>query len=186
LRRFQNCATWASQNANCAIPKLSVGGLSQETPVEWQDHTHQVGCIVTNLQSLETILRYFLLRVHGQQVQFPKVGDVTAAKTYLTNYMSLGQLVDEFNNALTQAESEFKVDREVVVIRDSVAHGRLLTEKELPYRLWKFGKKINGRVTIDFCEELTLDWLKVKSQMIFGEKEKVMACFKGRRYQGLQ
>jgi hypothetical protein len=55
----------------------------------------------------------------ANKCNFPKVGDATAAKTYLTNYMSLGQLVDEFNNALAQTGSEFKVDREVVVIRDS-------------------------------------------------------------------
>jgi hypothetical protein len=154
--------------------------------LEWTDHTHQVGCIVTNLQALETILRYFLLRLHGQQVQFPKVGDATAAKTYLTNFMSLGALVDEFNKALKPAESKFKVDRQVVTIRDAIAHGRLLTDDKLPYRLWKFGKKMNGRVIIEFCEELTSDWLKGKSEMIYREKEKVVSCFKARGYRGLQ
>jgi hypothetical protein len=161
-------------------------GKNGEIPLEWKDHTHLVGCIVTNLQALETILRYFLLRLHGQQVQFPKVGDATAAKTYLTNYMSLGQLVEEFNKTLKPGESEFKVDRQVVTIRDAIAHGRLLTEDKLPYRLWKFGKQLHGRVIIESCEQLTLDWLKGKSDMIYREKEKVLACFKARKYKGLQ
>ncbi len=154
--------------------------------MDWKDHTHLAGCIVTNLQALETILRYFLLRLHGQQVQFPKVEDATAAKTYLTNNMSLGPLVDEFNKALKPAESKFKVDRQVVTIRDAIAHGRLLTDDTLPYRLWKFGKKLNGRIIIESCEELTLDWLKAKSEMIYREKEKVVDCFKARSYEGLR
>jgi hypothetical protein len=52
--------------------------------------------------------------------------------------------------------------------------------------LWKFGRAKNGRVLIEFCEELTLDWLKSKSGMIEKQKEKVVNCFKGRGYRGLE
>jgi hypothetical protein len=36
-----------------------------------------VGAIVTNLQALETVLRYFLAKLHNEVVEFPKVGDQT-------------------------------------------------------------------------------------------------------------
>ena len=62
--------------------------------MDWKDHTHQVGGIVTNLQALETVLRYFLLRLKGQQLQFPKPGDVDTAENMLTGYEFLGELVD--------------------------------------------------------------------------------------------
>ena len=107
----------------------------------------------------------------------------------LTSYEFLGELVDSFNGALTDAEKQFAVDREVVTIRDAFAHGRLLTStsaQEPPYRLWKFGHAKNGRVPIEFCEVLTLDWLRNKSSMIEKQKEKVMNCFKGRGYRGLE
>jgi hypothetical protein len=154
--------------------------------LEWKDHTHLVGCIVTNLQALETILRYFLLRLHKQEVQFPKVGDADAKETYLTDYLFLGPLIDQYNNALEAAEKEFEVDRQVVVIRDALAHGRLLTSEALPYRLWKFERPKLGRVKIDFCEELTVEWLKGKSDMIDRQRQKVLDCFKSRGYQGLR
>jgi hypothetical protein len=51
--------------------------------------------------------------------------------------------------------------------------------------LWKFGRAKNGRVPIEFCEELTLDWLKSKSSMIEKQKENVVNGFVGRGYQRL-
>jgi hypothetical protein len=106
----------------------------------------------------------------------------------LTSYEFLDELVDSFNQALTDKEKQFAVDREVVTIRNAFAHGRLLTDtsaQEPPYRLWKFGGAKNGRVPIEFCELLTLDWLTSKSSMIEKQKEKVVNCFKGRGYKGL-
>jgi hypothetical protein len=92
----------------------------EEVAMDWKDHTHQVGGIVTNLQALETVLRYFLLRLKRQQLQFPKSGDADAAENMLTSYEFLGELVDSYNNALTDTEKQFTVDREVVTIRDAL------------------------------------------------------------------
>jgi GTP diphosphokinase / guanosine-3',5'-bis(diphosphate) 3'-diphosphatase len=83
----------------------------REVPLEWKDHTHQVGCIVTNLQALETVLRYFLLRLHKQEAQFPKVADTDASVTYLTKYAFLGQLVDEYNRSLEESERQLRWTR---------------------------------------------------------------------------
>jgi hypothetical protein len=87
---------------------------------------------------------------------------------------------------LTLGEEKFKVDREAVRVRDAFAHGRLLTTKELPARLWKFGGSKNDHVNIEFCEELTVDWLRSKSNMIDGERQKVVDCFNARGYEGLR
>jgi hypothetical protein len=51
-------------------------------------------------------------------------------------------------------------------IRDAIAHGRLVTTNELPFRLWKFGPRKNGQVDIEFSEELTADWLKSTSAKV--------------------
>jgi hypothetical protein len=118
-------------------------------------------------------------------VEFPKVGDQTVKLTYLTRRTSLGKLIRTFNEALADAEKKFEVDIGVVHIRDAIAHGRLVTIKELPFRLWKFGPRKDGHVDIEFSEELTADWLKGTSAMIVREKQKVLDCFAARGYQGL-
>jgi hypothetical protein len=60
--------------------------------------------------------------------------------------------------------------------------GRLLTDNEFPARLWKFGLARDGRVPVEFCEELTVEWLKEKSNWIDRQRQKVVDCFKARGY----
>jgi hypothetical protein len=43
--------------------------------VKAEDHTQWVGAIVTNLQALETVLRFFLAKLKKEEVAFPKAGD---------------------------------------------------------------------------------------------------------------
>jgi hypothetical protein len=159
---------------------------TREVHLKAEDHTQWVGAIVTNLQALETVLRYFLLKLNKQEVEFPNVGDREAAKTYLTSFLSLDNLIKSYNKALDEAEKQFRVDKTVVSIRDAFAHGRLLTSKELPARLWKFGSSKKKRVKIEFCEELTVEWLKGTSTMIDRERQKVVDCSLARGYQGLR
>ena len=47
-----------------------------------------VGAIVTNLQALESALRRFLVERYGQCSNFPKMGDTTACRSYLTAFES--------------------------------------------------------------------------------------------------
>jgi hypothetical protein len=61
-----------------------------------------------------------------------------------------------------------------------------LTSTEIPARFWKFGRSKNGRVSIEFCEELTPEWSKKTTTMIDDERQKVVDCFKGRDYKGLR
>jgi hypothetical protein len=53
-----------------------------------------------------------------------------AIVTDLTNWVSLGKLVKRFNNSLKPDEQQFKIDSQVVIIRDAFAHGRLVTTEE--------------------------------------------------------
>jgi hypothetical protein len=152
-----------------------------------EEHTKSVGAIVTNLQALETVIRYFLLKANGQVLDFPKPGAKDTSITYLTDYRSLRGLVRLYNEKLTDAEAQYTVDLEAVLkIRDAFAHGRLVTTSELPATLWKFGEPVNGRVPIEFSEVLTLDYLTKTWKMIDKERGKVVDCFKARQYEGLR
>jgi hypothetical protein len=75
-----------------------------------EEHTQWVGAIVTNLQALETVLRYFLAKLRNEVVEFPKVGDQTVKLSYLTRRTSLGKLIRTFNGALAEAEKKLKAN----------------------------------------------------------------------------
>jgi hypothetical protein len=155
--------------------------------VEVKDHTQLVGAIITNLQALETVLRYHSMGPKARDVQFPTVGAPDVGENDLTNWVSLGKLVKRFNNSLKSDEQQFKVDSQIVIIRDAFAHGRLVTsEEELPFKLWKFGKPENGRVPVEFYKELTVEWLTETRDTILAQKQKVIDCFSARGYQGLR
>src|SRR5262245_10572124 len=110
-----------------------------------EDHTKNVGAIVTNLQALETVLRYFFLKLNDQEPDFPKQGSVDASITFLTDYRSLKGLIRAYNEKLTADERQYSVDLEAVTrVRDAFAHGRLVTTDQLPATLWKFGEPVNG------------------------------------------
>jgi hypothetical protein len=156
-------------------------------PMKAEEHTKNVGAIVTNLQALETVLRYFLSKANGQVPDFPTQGSVDVSITFLTDYSSLKGLIRSYNEKLTDAEAQYAVDIETVIsVRDAFAHGRLVTTSELPATLWKFGEPINGRVPVEFCEVLTVDYLTRTWKMIHAERGKVVACFQARGYKGLR
>ena len=144
-----------------------------------------VGNIVTNLQALETVLRGFLVERFGQCAAFPKMGEKTACRNYLTAYVSLGGLIDDYHGDLSEHEKKFSVDPTVVLVRDALAHGRLISrgrDPAPPFELWKFGKVRDGKVQVEFSETLTEDWLKSKWLLIDDERQKVFDCGKGRGY----
>jgi hypothetical protein len=160
---------------------------NSESKMKPEDHTKWVGAILTNLQALETVLRFFLLTVNGQAKEFPKPGAKDTVINYLTDYRSLGNLMMLYNEKLNEKETEYAVDIEsVVLIRDAFAHGRLVTVSDLPATLWKFGQPTNGRVPIEFSQVLTLNWLTEKSKFIDDQREKVVACYKARGLGGLR
>jgi hypothetical protein len=163
------------------------GSANEKQEMKAEEYTKSVGAIVTNLQALETVVRYFLLKANGQAPDFPNKAAKDTSITYLTDYRSLRGLIRLYNEKLTDAEAQYTVDLEAVLkVRDAFAHGRLMTTSELPATLWKFGEPVNGRVPIEFCEDLTLDYLTKTWKMIDNECGKVVACFKARQYEGLR
>ena len=151
-----------------------------------KEHTQGVGTVITNLQALETVLRYFLLRMKKQEAHFPKPGDRKTKKTYLTRSITLQNLIRNYNGALDDDEGKYAVDKDMVRIRNAFAHGRLLTSTEIPARLWNFIGSGKGDMKIEFEEELTAEWLKTTWLKIDGERQKVVDCFKARGYAGLR
>jgi hypothetical protein len=123
----------------------------------------------------------------ANEVELPKIGAAEVTENALTRNTVFGTLVDKFNTSLTAEEQEFKIDRQVVKIRDVIAYGRLLaSEQQPPFRLWKFGRPKNGRVPVEFCHDLTEEWLTVTNNIIDAQRQKAVDCFIARGYKGLR
>jgi hypothetical protein len=151
--------------------------------MDHDDHAKGVGKIVSNLESLEFLIRIYLSSANSQKIEFPTPTTKELSETYITNYMSLGDLIEKYNEGLTPAEQIHRVDIEAVKIRDALAHGRIFSQTEgFPITLYKFSKPKDGKAAVEYAETLTTDWLKQKNEMIRAQMNKVVACGKSRNY----
>jgi hypothetical protein len=147
------------------------------------DHIRGLGQIVGNLLSLEMILRIFLAYLRNQTLEVPTAADQLVNETVFTNYHSLGPLIDIYNSGLSIGEQQFLVDKDVVKIRDAIAHGRLLTnDPNYPLTLYKFGKPSNGRVRVERIDAISERWLNEKKNFVFAQMTKIHNCGKSRNY----
>jgi len=123
-----------------------------------------IGRLVWNLWSLEWMLRnvlYVLKRPPHTELSRPEVlfaaniGD-RLPENALTSYASLGLLIDAYNET-----AKNPVDRSLVTLRDTIAHGRVLAKDyESPqFALVKFTRPYGSRVDVETRYELTFDWM---------------------------
>jgi hypothetical protein len=87
--------------------------------MEDKDHITGMGNIILNLQALESLLRGFLVEKYGQCAAFPKMGDKVARRNYLTNFVSLGDLIKDYHRCLEEHEKKYTIDESIVLIRDA-------------------------------------------------------------------
>jgi hypothetical protein len=92
----------------------------------------------------------------------------------LTSFESLGQLIDRYNGMVSGHAPDHAVDRSVVELRDSLAHGRVsgALGSERPVLL-KFDKPAGGRVRVTVSQPLTEEWLLEQRVRVQDEAEKV-------------
>src|SRR5580700_5751157 len=148
------------------------------------EHAIRIGYVHTNLAALESSLRFFMLKLRGQTFHVPKPGDVDAPLTWMTKWISLGDLIKKYNGELTDNErAELLITQEATDIRDALAHGRLHSpELELPWTLIKFGQQKAGRVPIILNQTMTIDWLDNAYKLAGKHKRRVDACSKSRGF----
>ena len=146
-----------------------------------------LGKIVSNLHGLEVLLRVFLHNVDKKrygtsppEVALNKINvGVAVPENYFTNYDSLGDLIQKYNNLVAKlGEQELRIDETIVTLRDAIAHGRVLGLKpEPPFQLYKFGKPTKKQVPVIDIIDLTDARLKKEIGCVFEELMKVKkAC----------
>lgn len=132
------------------------------------EHALNLGWLLSNLQSLEFSLRFYLQKhvstkplghAYGESYYDKPIG-AEVDENEITNYDTLGILMNKFNNAM-RLEGRAELDLSLVDLRDSLAHGRIASmEEENQYRLIKYSKPVNGKAKILFNEKLTEEWFK--------------------------
>ncbi|MBY0498883.1 MAG: hypothetical protein K2P74_04590 [Nitrosomonas sp.] len=125
------------------------------------DHAKQLGGLVGNFQSLEFMLRSFLFLQNGapegKDIYSFRVGE-SLPVSELTNWDSLGELIRKFNEEVNKYDLA-KIDKEIVEIRDALAHGRVSAcDPSDNLRLLKFDRPRNNQVKVLFNEAMTESW----------------------------
>ncbi len=117
-----------------------------------------------------TLIRAFLHKLptatplgvpHGTDIWTLPVGTELPVSE-ITDYDSLDRLIQRFNVETTNRNLGPVIGRDLVDIRDALAHGRVAANSKDPtstMRLLKFGKPVRGRVRITFSEPLNYEWL---------------------------
>ncbi len=135
-----------------------------------------LGKLKSNLISLETILRFCILKKEGDEKNFispfkTEIGDIIKIDAF-TNYDDLGKLIDKYNDY--QLENE-KIDKDKIVsIRDLFAHGRAFSStEESPLVIVKYSKPNNGFVKMTHKEVLGVKWFNDAIMTIHDLAEKI-------------
>jgi hypothetical protein len=142
-----------------------------------KEHALLLGKILGNLQTLEFSLRVSLHRKEpkpSRDLLALKVGDVVDAN-YLTDYSSLIDLIEDYNNKIANNNPIFSINCGIVDLRDALAHGRILAPESGFLQIVKFSKKDkNSKVEVVFAEQITPGWLKSQIKKVHDEILKII------------
>lgn len=145
--------------------------------MDHEAHALGLGSLMANLQSLELLLRAFLVKTSGDEEADGRrligkgVGD-TVPEDPFTNYDSLGQLIGKYNAQV--ADPELSVSEDVVEIRDALAHGRISGwSPAFPLQLLRFSRPQSGTVKITQLVTLTEEWFAEQRRHVFAQAKKV-------------
>lgn len=142
-----------------------------------------LGKILGNLQSLEFALRAVLYENesephypldYGKNLNDLSEGDIVPENA-MTDYSSLGQLIDRFNSEIADGDNRLMVDQDLLKLRDALAHGRVSSKSESgDLVLIKFDRPKNNTVKVSYVQKMTKDWLKAQVKKIYEQTKMVI------------
>ena len=145
----------------------------------FEEHASNLGKLITNLQGLELMLRQFLCTAKNETIAMPPIGQTNVPENHLTNYDTLGMLIEKYNNEVSEEFPNFTVDASVVELRDALAHGRLFPESKppkLPQRIVKFNRPKNGIAEIVFDAVMDQTWFDEWQSRLNEQIDKIGNC----------
>jgi hypothetical protein len=147
------------------------------------DHALRLGKLLGNLQSLEVVLRVYLLKAASRPPSSgaPKkpywdlaVGDVVDDDEF-TNFDTLGKLVAKYNADIQHKDQTLVVDLGVVEVRDLLVHGRVAgsAEDTTTLKILKFHKPVSGKAVVSACALMSDSWFEVHTASCYKQIQRV-------------
>jgi hypothetical protein len=150
------------------------------------EHLLRLGKLVGNLQSLECLLRTYLLALARKGVTAApgpdywslKAGDVVPVNEF-TNYDTLGTLIDKYNADIGTRDPSLAIDPKIVEIRDLLAHGRVAscTPDLAELAIVKFDRPSQGAVKVMACARMDDAWFDSSIRLAYELMMKVHAAY---------
>ncbi len=150
------------------------------------NHALRLGKLFGNLQSLEALLRLYLVKIGARgradaPVSPPywslAAGDEVPEDEF-TNYDPLGTLIAKFNADIATRDASLAVDTGVVSLRDLLAHGRVSADAEDEARLaiLKFDRPKSGKVRVAAAALMDDTWFTIKTEYVMDQILRVNAA----------
>lgn len=133
--------------------------------MDTENHAKELGGLIGNLHSLEFIIRLCLAQrsesvardTYGDEFREMPAGTIVP-ESDLTDFASLGQLIERFNKCYGVADSQ-PIDPSLVRLRDAIAHGRVFAGPESTHmRIIKFERPKGGQARIAYNEVMSDRW----------------------------
>ena len=147
-----------------------------------QDYSTELGHLITNLHSVEFLLRTILFRKDEKEFDFEyleigrlKKGQKVPANP-LTDYSTLLSLIKTYNKSVID---EVKVDERIVEIRDLIAHGRVICidQSDQNCKIFKFSKVKDKHVTVTDFEVFNKKWITESRNFVHEQIVKLQRVF---------
>ena len=132
-----------------------------------EQHPLNLGKLLVDFHSLEFVLRAFLHETEDDpESRLPqsthlhelRKGDEVPENAF-TNYDTLAILIEKYNSNPKISASASTIDKNIVHIRDAIAHGRVFGRiPSPPFRLLKFSRPKDKRTRVTFSVLLTHEW----------------------------
>jgi hypothetical protein len=147
-------------------------------------HAEHLGGLLGNLHTLEFSIRLCLAQRLGSPARGLYADDfreVTVGThvpdTDMSNFASFGQLIDKFNTVFGLSGSID--DRELVRLRDVLAHGRVFAgPHDDHFRIIKFEPPSNGLAKVSYNQVMTEEWFTSNKQFVREAIETVVQWIK--------
>lgn len=145
----------------------------------YEIHMYQLGRLITNLHSLEAILRIALLdSKNNSNIFYLQVGDLVDISA-ISQWEYLPDLIEKYNTKVSVTFPQYKLSNkaDIVLLRNALAHGIILGKNSHPpHVLLKFGKSkgFPDKANVEFAQEMTDQWLQTQCNLIFEAINKVV------------
>lgn len=151
-----------------------------------REHQASLGRLLTNMLSLEMLLRLYLFSKEGGtdshkfNIDSFKEGDIVP-KNHLTDpNFTLRPLIEKYNSYCKTTSGELCIDPNLADTRNALVHGRVLSPDPTfsKIRLYNFVKEKEGQIRMAFTVSMTKEWFAKQIKLFFNAMVNVQKMIK--------